>query len=480
MAAPIGGSVYAYNLNSPTPHIPTILNNPEPDLGDFFGNAVAISGTRVVVGAENDFSGANASGSAYVYDLSSNSPSQPIVSLTNPTPGVIDRFGSSVAISGTQLVVGEPYGNSNLFEPGRAYVFNLLSPTPTIPTVTLTPLNADIRDTFGYSVAISGDLVVVGGGVESRNGMRQGIVCVYNLSSGTPLTPVATLDNPDIFNSEIHDDSVAISGSRVVLGTQYSNQGETHTGRAILYDINSETPAVPVTTFDNPHPLYYDRFGASVAIDGSTVVAGAPYDDMVATDRGAAYVFEINSTLAPPVGRATVTTTAPSSVTSNSAEIGGDVTATGSAAVTERGVVYAATQNPTTGTGTKIISGNGTGTYTVSLTGLAARTNYYVRAYAVNSIGTAYSMQIGFATKSDEAPTVGGSEWYATRANDVYSYFSGQGDERSALAYWFYFRAFSDQARHTSEGNVALADKEFYQGLAFFYYTIMEGQVGRL
>lgn len=310
--------------------------------------------------------------------------------------------------------------------------------------------------------------------------MRQGIVCVYNLSSGTPLTPVATLDNPDIFNGEIHDDSVAISGSRVVLGTQYSNQGETHTGRAILYDINSETPAVPVTTFDNPHPLYYDRFGASVAIDGSTVVAGAPYDDMVATDRGAAYVFEINSTLAPPVGRATVTTTAPSSVTSNSAEIGGDVTVTGSAAVTERGVVYAATQNPTTGTGTKIISGNGTGTFSVSLTGLAAKTNYYVRAYAVNSIGTAYSMQIGFATKSDEAPTVGGSEWYATRANDVYSYFSGQGDERSALAYWFYFRAFSDQARHTSEGNAALADKEFYQGLAFFYYTIMEGQVGRL
>lgn len=82
---------------------------------------------------------------------------------------------------------------------------------------------------------------------------------------------------------------------------------------------------------------------------------------------------------------------------------------------------------------------------------------------------------IGFV---ERVPTL--AEQYATQANETYAYFASLGDQRSALAYWFYFRAFSDQARHTSGGNVALANKEFYQGLAYFYYTILEGEVGRL
>ena len=72
------------------------------------------------------------------------------------------------------------------------------------------------------------------------------------------------------------------------------------------------------------------------------------------------------------------------------------------------------------------------------------------------------------------------AERYAIQANEIYAYFSSRGDQRSALAYWFYYRAFSDHAQRTSEGNTALAEKEFYQGMAFFYYTILEGQAGRL
>ena len=60
----------------------------------------------MVVGAYQDDTGQNNSGSAYVYDLSSDTPTVPIVTLNNPDPAVGDWFGTSVAISGTRVAIG--------------------------------------------------------------------------------------------------------------------------------------------------------------------------------------------------------------------------------------------------------------------------------------------------------------------------------------------------------------------------------------
>jgi uncharacterized delta-60 repeat protein len=65
-------------------------------------------------------------------------------------------------------------------------------------------------------------------------------------------------------------------------------------------------------------------------------------------------------------------------------------------------------------------------------------------------------------------------------ANFYHGYFTGLGRNREALAYWFYFRALGDLTHRTFRGETALANKEYYQGLAFFYYTFLEGQYGRL
>ena len=96
---------------------------------------------------------------------------------------------------------------------------------------------------------------------------------------------------------------------------------------------------------------------------------------------------------APMVITASVT----SLVTETSAVAGGNVTSDGGASVTERGVVYSTVSNPTTAN-TKITAGSGTGEFTCNLTGLQANTTYYVRAYAVNSKGTAYGEQVSFTT----------------------------------------------------------------------------------
>ncbi len=123
-------------------------------------------------------------------------------------------------------------------------------------------------------------------------------------------------------------------------------------------------------------------------------------------DAGTAYGEEISFTTNKQVVLPTVTTTSATSVTETSAVMGGNVTSDGNATVTERGVVYATTQNPTTAN-TKVASGSGTGSYTCNLSGLQPNTTYYVRAYAINSKGTAYGTQVTFTTsKSISLPTV--------------------------------------------------------------------------
>ena len=91
-------------------------------------------------------------------------------------------------------------------------------------------------------------------------------------------------------------------------------------------------------------------------------------------------------------------TTAASLITGNTATSGGNVTNTGGATITERGICYGTAAGPTTAN-TKVIDPSpGAGTFSSNLTGLLGFTTYYVRAYAINSVGTAYGTQISFAT----------------------------------------------------------------------------------
>ena len=100
----------------------------------------------------------------------------------------------------------------------------------------------------------------------------------------------------------------------------------------------------------------------------------------------------------------TVTTALVSEVTSNSFTAGGDVTSEGGAAVTARGVAYGTTASPTIA-GTTTSSGTGTGAFSSQLSGLTGGTQYYVRAYATNAVGTAYGAQVTFTTAVNQ-PTV--------------------------------------------------------------------------
>ncbi|MBO6025669.1 MAG: virulence RhuM family protein [Bacteroidales bacterium] len=116
------------------------------------------------------------------------------------------------------------------------------------------------------------------------------------------------------------------------------------------------------------------------------------------TSYGAEESFETEAPSLP-----TVSATAVTSIGQTTATCGGNVTFDGGVTVTERGICWSTQHNPTTADGHSS-NGTGTGTFTVNITGLNAGTTYYARAYAVNSVGTAYSDEVSFATQHGDWP----------------------------------------------------------------------------
>ena len=115
---------------------------------------------------------------------------------------------------------------------------------------------------------------------------------------------------------------------------------------------------------------------------------------------------EVHSFVTLKAEKPVVETGAVENITLNFATCGGNVVSDCGADVTERGVCWSTSQNPTINDNITT-NGNGTGTFTSNLINLTANTTYYVRAYANNSAGTGYGNEISFTTLKDIVkPTV--------------------------------------------------------------------------
>jgi hypothetical protein len=101
-----------------------------------------------------------------------------------------------------------------------------------------------------------------------------------------------------------------------------------------------------------------------------------------------------------------VTTTPINGTVSTTATGGGNVIATGGATLLAKGVCWNTTGNPTT-TDPHTSDGTGPGIFTSSITGLSSNTTYFVRAYATNSVGTAYGNEVSFMTVTRPSPPTG-------------------------------------------------------------------------
>ena len=112
---------------------------------------------------------------------------------------------------------------------------------------------------------------------------------------------------------------------------------------------------------------------------------------------GTVYGNSIEFTTLPNPVLATVNTSQVTNVTQNSATCSGDVTDDGGSPVTERGVCWSTTENPTIN-GSHKASGTGIGEFSVELINLSGGTTYHIRAYAKNGVGVSYGEEVIFTT----------------------------------------------------------------------------------
>jgi len=310
--------------------------------GDEFGYSVAVSGDTVVVGANWEDSsttgvnstpddGASDSGAAYVFFRSGTSWSQQAYLKASNT-GTEDYFGWSVAVSGDTVVVAASNEDSSTTgvnstpddgarDSGAAYVF-ARSGTSWSQQAYLKASNAGSRHYFGYSVAVSGDTVVVGAsdecsdttGVDStpnESALSSGAAYVF-VRSGTSWSQQAYLKASNTGAGDDFGWTVAISGDTVVVGAMSEDSGTTgvnstpnesapNSGAAYVFD-RSGTSWSQQAYLKASNTRRSVWFGSSVAVSGDTVVVGALWENSgttgvnstpneSASDSGATYVF---------------------------------------------------------------------------------------------------------------------------------------------------------------------------------------------
>ncbi len=256
------------------------IRNPTPESFDNFGNQIAISGNYALVGDSGDSTGASKAGSAYLFDVVSGALLQ---TFNNPTPNADDRFGSSVAISGNNVLVGSPFDDTIASNCGNAYLFDAVSGA--LIRVVSNPAPTS-NDYYGLKVALSENYALVGAPYDDMGATQAGSAYLFDVVSGSLLQ---TFHNPTPSLEEYFSDSMAISGNNVLIGTPDDDTGASSSGIAYLFD--AITGAL-LETFNNPTPASPDHFGDSVAISGNLVVIGAPDDDTGANASGSAYLFD--------------------------------------------------------------------------------------------------------------------------------------------------------------------------------------------
>ena len=323
------GAVYVFTRTGGAWSQQAYLKASNTGAGDLFGRAVAVSGDTVVVGAyqedsnatgiggdQSDNSAAEA-GAAYVFTRAGGAWTQQAY-LKASNAGMGDFFGESVSISGDTIVVGARSedgsavgvnGTQDDLEnaSGAAYVF-VRSGSTWSEQAYVKASNTDALDSFGRSVAISGDTIVVGAyregsnatgvnGDDTDNSLNNAGAAYVFTRAGTSWSQQAYLKASNTESADFFGSSAAVHGDTIVIGT--ADEDSNATGIDGNESDNSAPGAGAVYVFTRTGTTWMqaayvkasntnagDFFGWDVGVWSDTVVVGAWEEDSNATGIG--------------------------------------------------------------------------------------------------------------------------------------------------------------------------------------------------
>jgi len=250
---------------------------PTADVDGGFGYSVAAVEGNVLIGAPQEFSGGAVAGAAYLFDAATGDLLQ---TFSDPTPAENDEFGISVAALGNNVLVGARYDDTAAQGSGAVFLFDgtngellrtFLDPTPSF------------GDQFGHSIASMGNNVFIGAPFDAGGGENAGAAYLFDAATGELLQ---TFFDPTPTPLGQFGYSVAASGDEVLVGACLDQVGGVPAGSAYLFD--AETGDL-LQAVENPLPGDGDQFGCAVAVVDDRVAVGAYRQNDAA---GAAYLFQ--------------------------------------------------------------------------------------------------------------------------------------------------------------------------------------------
>ena len=253
------------------------LTASDAQAGDLFGRSVAVSGDTAVVGADREDGGTSDVGAAYVFERNEGGAGNwgQVKKLTAFGAQEQDEFGFSVAVSGDTAVVGardsfrgaSPFPEFPVPGPGSAYVFERDEGGADNwgEVKKLAASDGEDGDDFGFSVAVSGDTVVVGAFREDSAAFAAGAAYAFQRDQGGPDSwgEVKKLTASDAQANDHFGISVAVSGDTAVVGAWLEDAGGSDAGAAYVFEAQN----TPTGTNVEVAP------GSGVTVTFSTVTA---------------------------------------------------------------------------------------------------------------------------------------------------------------------------------------------------------------
>ena len=278
-----GGAVYVYDINTLT--LQRTITSPEPAEAATFGWSMDIQDGNILIGAQYD--AAQQAGAAYLFDLQTGELIQTFRNPNLPEPGRRDGFGA-VSFTGRDVLVGageRTIGGFN--QVGAAYHFDRESGALLKTLSNPAPRQYDL---FGFTVAVSTDMALVGAHMSHiTSSTGEGAVYVYRVPDGL-LT--STLLSPRPSEGGGFGYRIEIQGDFLFVGEQFGFSSGIGGGAVHVYNF----PSLDfVATIENPLPGNKDTFGRTISVRDRDILIGAPFDDTAGHQAGAAFLFRVRN-----------------------------------------------------------------------------------------------------------------------------------------------------------------------------------------
>ncbi len=238
-------------------------------------------------------------GASAVLSLSSSAHAQTLkdlypelATLVASDGAATDRFGAVVSLDGDTLAVGVPTDDfGTVVDQGSVRVFVRSGSTWTLQS-TLTAADGVSADTFGASVALSGNTLAVGVPLDDVGTFsNQGSVRIF-VRSGTTWTAQATLTATDVAAFENFGESVSLDGDTLAVGVPSDDFGTVFDQGSVRVFVRSGSTWTLQSTLTAVDGLSADTFGASVSLSGDTLAVGVPLDDVgTFSNQGSVRIF---------------------------------------------------------------------------------------------------------------------------------------------------------------------------------------------